>query len=245
MSKTVVEKLKEPLIDRYIKQNQDGMDHLETSHVINEANDIFGHAGWGMSTPVHELVLWQDNVVLYKSIVSVTADIDGKSSTKSGTGYAQAEVKNGDVAAAHTAAGKNAEADAIKRAMYKFGYRLGLALYDSSRANVINSEGGVVEPREFIDKNSTDNSSNSDNKEEIDKKEDSKEDSNASKELASLGSSLRKWFSEGVANNSPRKDIVQKYYQSEPEWSKLSEDEQLIFRSSFTKLLNSKFPKAA
>jgi recombination DNA repair RAD52 pathway protein len=99
-----------------------------------EANAFFGHGGW--SYQVEDMTCrnaeqsgdkWH---IGYSCRVIVTVgDVE-----RQGLGFGQGHAKGeGD---AHESAIKEAETDALKRALRSFGWRFGLALYDKTKANV-------------------------------------------------------------------------------------------------------------
>lgn len=132
--------LKAPLNANLVKKNPKGFDYIEGWHAIAEANRIFGHDGW--SREVVSMVLvgapYQDAKsnwrVGYRATVRVRVEADGLQIVRDGTGYGSGIVK--DLNDAHEGAVKEAETDAMKRALMTFGNPFGLALYDKDRTNV-------------------------------------------------------------------------------------------------------------
>ena len=109
-------------------------EYIEGVHAIYEANRIFGFDGWSCSTDRLDVTNEESeggkHRVGYIAIVSVC--VDGVK--RSGTGHGQGFGKSlGD---AHDSAAKEAETDALKRALRTFGNPFGLALYDKTKANV-------------------------------------------------------------------------------------------------------------
>lgn len=124
------------------------LSYLEAWWAISEANRIFGFDGWTRETvdliPLGEPRLvdgkWR---VGYRAKVRIrvyTAMADGQqdSITREGCGFGSGIDK--DVDQAHESALKEAESDAMKRALMTFGNPFGLALYDKTQANVTNAE---------------------------------------------------------------------------------------------------------
>lgn len=121
-------------------------DYIEGWHAIAEANRIFGHGGW--SYRVDSLTLLDRDKVMvfdkwkkqdveqwracYECVVTVTVG----NVSRQDVGYGQGQAKVPNIGDALESAGKEAVTDALKRAMRTFGYPLGLALYDKSKAHV-------------------------------------------------------------------------------------------------------------
>jgi len=146
------ERLSQPLDASRIKQREGRgrgpkLSYLETHDVIRTANEIFGFGGWG-----HEIVdlrlipgvavqskEGKDGIhVGYVCIVRLT--VKGCETT-SGVGYGDAvEYNQSAPVTAHELAAKEAESDALKRALKNYGDQFGLALYDKQAA----SSGHVV-----------------------------------------------------------------------------------------------------
>jgi DNA repair and recombination protein RAD52 len=119
--------------------------YIEGWHAIAEANRIFGFGGWDRETVELRLLgeprtVGDKNRVEYLARVRVSVTLaDGVQVIRDGCGFGQGIDK--DVGQAHESALKEAETDAMKRALMTFGNPFGLALYDKSRENV-----GVDEP---------------------------------------------------------------------------------------------------
>lgn len=133
------------------------LDYLEGWFVIQEANRIFGHDGWTRETlilepvgvPVHSKNRYGKDQwkVGYRAVVRVAAHGVIRYGSGFGNGIGPDSV---DV---HELAVKEAETDAMKRALATFGNPFGLALYDKARANVATEEESraarVAQLREF------------------------------------------------------------------------------------------------
>ncbi len=159
-----VDKLKEKLKASDTFQRAKGgmtLTYIEGWHAIAEANEIFGHGGWMRETlsmtvtddHVRKVKRTNKNtgreeevdqhIVSYLARVRVTVWAGEREVIRegygSGTGYDQS------LGAAHESAVKEAETDAMKRALMTFGWRFGLALYDKTRKHVsgdpVKSEG--------------------------------------------------------------------------------------------------------
>jgi|TARA_Y100000034_G_scaffold136722_1_gene215223 DNA repair and recombination protein RAD52 len=140
-----IEELKKPLDPRHVASRSQGggqVSYIEGWHAIAEANRIFGFDGWTRETmdlrqlgePYEVNGKWRVN---YSAKVCIRVLVPGDFGTlvsRDGCGFGQGIDK--DVGQAHESALKEAETDAMKRALMTFGNPFGLALYDKSRANV-------------------------------------------------------------------------------------------------------------
>lgn len=115
-------------------------DYVDGYHVVSEANRIFGNGGWSyeitrlqethratVTTPRGEQVR-----VSYLCTVKVHIGDTFKEGSAVGMGSGKPD-NLGDVI---ESAVKEAETDALKRALRTYGNTFGLALYDKSRENV-------------------------------------------------------------------------------------------------------------
>lgn len=117
--------------------------YIEGWHVIAEANRIFGFDGWD-----RQLVALQQlgeprevdgkSRVAYRATVRIIVRASGQDIIRDGTGYGSGIDK--DLGQAHESALKEAETDAMKRALMTFGNPFGLALYDKEQSNVERAE---------------------------------------------------------------------------------------------------------
>jgi len=134
----------------YVKQRQQGgarLSYVEAWHVIAEANRIFGFDGWARETVILQETnrdlkelkgqnsTYEQWRVGYMAKVRITAHGVVREGTGFGIGMGRPEAL-GD---AIESAVKEAESDAMKRAMMTFGHPFGLALYDKSQSNVVDS----------------------------------------------------------------------------------------------------------
>lgn len=134
-----------------VKQREQGgrkVHYIEGWHAIAEANRIFGFDGWTRETirldeTNRELVTLKGNNGEYKqwrvgylAIVKITVgDV-----VRVGTGFGNGMGKPEALGDAVESAAKEAETDAMKRALMTFGNPFGLALYDKTQENVEKAE---------------------------------------------------------------------------------------------------------
>lgn len=132
--------LNAPLDPKHVAQRSQAgraLSYIEGWHAISEANRIFGFDGWTRETiDLRQLGepyqtpgkdTWRVN---YSARVRITVG----GIVRDGSGFGQGIDK--DVGQAHESALKEAETDAMKRALMTFGNPFGLALYDKTQANV-------------------------------------------------------------------------------------------------------------
>lgn len=137
-----VEALKAPLARSHVRtRRQAGRDlsYIEGWHAISEANRIFGFDGWDRET-VDLRILGEPREVqekfrvAYAAKVRVTVYAGDRRIVREGTGYGSGIDR--DLGSAHESAIKEAETDAMKRALMTFGNPFGLALYDKDQLSV-------------------------------------------------------------------------------------------------------------
>lgn len=129
-----------PLSKAHVKKNPKGFDYVEGWHAIAEANRVFGFDAWDRQTlemrqlgdPEQVNGNWR---VAYHCRVRITVRAGETLVIRDGSGYGSGIVK--DIRDAHEGAIKEAETDAMKRALMTFGNPFGLALYDKTQANVV------------------------------------------------------------------------------------------------------------
>lgn len=120
------------------------LSYIEGWHAIAEANRIFGFDTWDRQT-VDLTLLGEPRVgkdkfgndqwrVGYSCRVRITVRAGETTIVREGCGFGSGIDK--DVDQAHESALKEAETDAMKRALMTFGNPFGLALYDKTQANV-------------------------------------------------------------------------------------------------------------
>lgn len=138
-----IKKLEAPLDPKHVKPPPRGKygEYVDAHHVLTEANRIFGHDGWSYVITSLELCARVDAKdrdgnpqvrVAYRCTVRATVAGANREGAAVGTGMAKPE-NEGD---AHESAVKEAETDALKRALRSFGNTFGLALYDKTKADV-------------------------------------------------------------------------------------------------------------
>ena len=141
-----------PLDRAKVKQREQGrgrVSYLEGWQVISEANRIFGFDGWQrQTTSIHCVSQAERSVgaghrpgwgVTYIARVRVTVAVHGGAPLiREGSGAGHGI--DVDLGQAHESALKEAETDAMKRALMTFGNPFGLALYDKQQREVSSPE---------------------------------------------------------------------------------------------------------
>lgn len=140
-----IEELKAPLQRKHVaERTQAGrkLSYIEGWHAIAEANRIFGFDAWTRETVDIRCVMERERTigrepnvkqgwgVSYVARVRVTVNHIVREGVGTGHGI------DVDLGQAHESAIKEAETDAMKRALMTFGNPFGLALYDKQQANV-------------------------------------------------------------------------------------------------------------
>lgn len=135
--------LMRPLDPSCVKTRRKGkttLSYVEGWHVIDEANKVFGFGGWSRETAYCREVSREEVgvgdpprpgfKVGYEAKVIIKAAGVVREGTGLGSGIST------DLFDAIEGAAKEAETDAMKRALMTFGYRFGLALYDKEQRHV-------------------------------------------------------------------------------------------------------------
>lgn len=128
---------------RQRSQSGRSLSYIEGWHAIAEANRIFGFDGWMRETLELKCVAEHGRKIasgadafgvtyIARVRITVIADIATIVREGSGTGHGI----DRDLGQAHEGALKEAETDAMKRALMTFGNPFGLALYDKEQAHV-------------------------------------------------------------------------------------------------------------
>lgn len=136
-----IEELRKPLMRSHVRQRTQAgrqLSYIEGWHAIAEANRIFGFDSWDrtlimldeLGQPREVDGKWR---VAYIATVRITIHGD-TTIVRDGTGYGSGIDR--DIGSAHESAVKEAETDAMKRALMTFGNPFGLALYDKDQGNV-------------------------------------------------------------------------------------------------------------
>lgn len=141
--------LKAPLSRSHVKEREQSgrtFSYIEGWHAIAEANRIFGFDAWDRETielrPVWEGERGTRNgpkpAAAYLARVRVTVRAGEERIVREGVGTGTGF--GSDVGEAHESAAKEAETDAMKRALITFGNPFGLALYDKAQEHVTKLE---------------------------------------------------------------------------------------------------------
>ena len=144
--------LKAPLDRSHVKQRAQAgrqLSYIEGWHAIAEANRIFGFAEWArelrdirqLGEPREIDGKWR---VAYMATVRITVAVEGGAVVRDGTGYGSGIDR--DLGSAHESALKEAETDAMKRALMTFGNPFGLALYDKEQREVADTPAKPAAP---------------------------------------------------------------------------------------------------
>ncbi len=145
---TQLAEMAKPLSSTHVKERTQAgraLSYIEGWHAIAEANRIFGFDGWTRETVSLTRVAetprkigktnsrdgWS---VSYLAHVRVTVWAGDRVVTREGSGAGHGI--DVDLGLAHESAAKEAETDAMKRALMTFGNPFGLALYDKDRTSV-------------------------------------------------------------------------------------------------------------
>ncbi|MEL7445593.1 MAG: RAD52 family DNA repair protein [Pseudomonadota bacterium] len=127
------------MLDPANVSTRDGMSYIEQWWAIMMANKIFGFDGWSRETvetkPIYDeprkLSSGDGFHVGYSAKVRVTVYAGERVIVREGSGFGEGIGKNRPQQ--HESAIKEAESDAMKRALITFGNQFGLALYDKKK----------------------------------------------------------------------------------------------------------------
>lgn len=137
----VSKELQAPLSPDAIKPPPQGKygEYVDGLHVIKEANRIFGHNGWSYAITRLDMVSrvnCKDRngnpQVRVGYACTVRVDVDGV--WREGAAVGMGNGKPDNEADVHESAYKEAETDALKRALRTFGNTFGLALYEKDKS---------------------------------------------------------------------------------------------------------------
>lgn len=143
LSATQVKELEKPLDKSHVAaRTQSGrtLSYIEGWHAIAEANRIFGFDGWQRETVdmrevrSPEFVKGSNGKETWRVGFVAKVRIRVGDIVREGTGYGSGALP--ELGEAYESAVKEAETDAMKRALMTFGNPFGLALYDKTQANV-------------------------------------------------------------------------------------------------------------
>ena len=157
-SESQATELQQPLLKEHVssRKNYGGgpnLSYIEQWHAIVEANRIFGFDGWdrettklaNLGTRSYDKSGKEMHEVGYMAQVRVTVRAGDSVVVREGTGFGNSSGSN--PVAIHELAIKEAESDAMKRALMTFGNQFGLALYDKTQANVVDGRASAAEAR--------------------------------------------------------------------------------------------------
>jgi len=155
-----------PLSSQHVKGRKQGgreVSYVEGWHAITEANRIFGFDSWTRETTEIRCVAERERAigqqqkpgwgVSYIAKVRIVVFADDTLVTREGLGAGHGI--DVDLGQAHESAIKEAETDAMKRALITFGNPFGLALYDKEQNNVADESAPKIigEPQATDDAN--------------------------------------------------------------------------------------------
>jgi DNA recombination protein Rad52 len=160
--------LSAPLDRAKVRQREQGrskVSYLEGWQVIAEANRIFGFDGWQRETIEVRCVSQAERTigrdqragwgVTYTARVRVTVGGSTSPAAVIREGSGAGHGIDADLGQAHESALKEAETDAMKRALMTFGNPFGLALYDKQQREVTQSTAESSAPRTASASNGT------------------------------------------------------------------------------------------
>jgi DNA recombination protein Rad52 len=137
-------KLEAPLSRENVKARKQGgrnVSYIEAWHAIAEANRIFSFDGWTRETTHFECIdqreceIGENKVPGWNVTYIAKVRVEAGGIIREGCGAGHGIDRN--LGQAHESAIKEAESDAMKRALSTFGWQFGLALYDKEQLNVV------------------------------------------------------------------------------------------------------------
>jgi DNA recombination protein Rad52 len=158
-SPTQVAALAAPLNSAHVaSRTQAGrsLSYIEGWHAIAEANRIFGFDAWDRETIENRCVSERERKIGQQQkdgwsvsyVAKVRVTVNGRVREGVGAGHGI----DVDLGLAHESAIKEAETDAMKRALMTFGNPFGLALYDKTQANVSDEPvAPPAQPSKYLD----------------------------------------------------------------------------------------------
>jgi recombination DNA repair RAD52 pathway protein len=133
--------LRKPLAPEAIKPPAPGKygDYVDGLHVISEANRIFGHGGWSYTVTRMEQASGQvfdlpNKGQQYRCSWMCTVRLEVGDVTREGAAVGTGSGKPENMGDAIESAVKEAETDALKRALRTMGNTFGLALYEKDKS---------------------------------------------------------------------------------------------------------------
>jgi len=145
--------LESPLNRAHVKQREQSgrkLSYVEGWHAIAEANRIFGFGTWSRQTMDIKCVAERERKIGKPPNqkdgwgVSYTARVRVGVMGVIREGVGAGHGIDADLGLAHESAIKEAETDAMKRALMTFGNPFGLALYDKEQSNVCNVDESAI-----------------------------------------------------------------------------------------------------
>jgi DNA repair and recombination protein RAD52 len=141
-----------PLNGQHVKRRRQAgrsLAYIEGWKAIEEANRIFGFDGWTRETVDLRCVAEKERKIGVDKrdgwgvsyIAKVRVVVFARDSLVTREGLGSGHGIDRDLGIAHESAVKEAETDAMKRALMTFGNPFGLALYDKDHANVVDGNG--------------------------------------------------------------------------------------------------------
>ena len=115
-------------------------DYVDGYHVISEANRIFGNGGWSYEITrlqeAHRATVQTARGEQFRCSYLCTVKVTVGDTFKEGSAVGMGSGKPENMGDVIESAVKEAETDALKRALRTYGNTFGLALYDKSRENI-------------------------------------------------------------------------------------------------------------
>ena len=115
-------------------------DYVDGYHVVSEANRIFGNGGWSYEitrlAETHRATVQTPRGEQVRVSYLCTVKVHVGDTFKEGSAVGMGSGKPDNLGDVIESAVKEAETDALKRALRTYGNTFGLALYDKSRGNV-------------------------------------------------------------------------------------------------------------
>jgi DNA repair and recombination protein RAD52 len=115
-------------------------EYVDAYHVISEANRIFGNGGWSYTITrlqeTHRAEIDLGGKTQFRCSFLCTVKVQVGETTREGSAVGMGSGKPENMGDVIESAVKEAETDALKRALRTYGNTFGLALYDKSQANV-------------------------------------------------------------------------------------------------------------